>query len=77
MNSTLLPSMLGTRQYFLGAVDLVQTSRGFVVPVMDFVEDRKVLSKWGGNRGEEGIAEYCQKRNQLSIDGKPTEILVV
>ena len=69
-----LPSALGTRQYFLVSIDLVQTSCGYAVPFMDYVEDRRVLSKWAENQGEEGISEYWQERNQLSIDGKPTGI---
>ncbi len=73
--STLLPSTLGTRQYFLLSIDLVQTSCGYAVPFMDYVEDRHVLSKWAENRGEEGVSEYWQKRNQISLDGKPTGIL--
>ncbi len=73
--SAQLPSTVGTRQYFLVSIDLVQTSCGYAVPQMDYVEDRQVLSKWAENRGEEGIAEYWQKRNQLSLDGKPTGIL--
>jgi hypothetical protein len=72
--STQLPSRLGTRQYFLVSIDLVQTSCGYAVPFMDYVEDRHVLSKWAENQGEEGIEEYWQKRNQLSLDGKPTGI---
>ena len=70
-----LPSALGTRQYFLVSIDLVQTSCGYAVPFMDYVEDRRVLSKWAENKGEEGISKYWQAKNQLSIDGKPTGIL--
>ena len=73
--STQLPSTTGTRQYFLVAIELVQTSCGYAVPFMNYVEDRRVLSTWAEKKGEEGIAEYWQKRNQLSIDGKPTGIL--
>ena len=69
-----LPSALGTRQYFLVSIDLVQTSCGYAVPFMDYVEDRRVLSKWAENKGEEGISKYWQAKNQLSIDGKPTGI---
>jgi len=73
--STQIPSTVGTRQYFLVSIDLVQTSCGEAVPFMDYVGDRRVLSKWAEKKGEEGIAEYWQKKNQLSIDGKPTGIL--
>jgi len=54
---------------------LVQTSCGYAVPFMDYVEDRRVLSKWAEKKGEEGISKYWHERNQLSIDGKPTGII--
>lgn len=70
-----LPSTVGTRQYFLVSIDLVQTSCGFAVPFMNYLEDRRVLSTWAEKQGEEGITDYWKKRNQLSLDGKPTGIL--
>jgi hypothetical protein len=73
--STQIPSTVGTRQYFVVSIDLVQTSCGYAVPFMDYVKDRPVLSKWAQNKGEEGVAEYWKEKNQLSIDGKPTGIL--
>ncbi len=69
-----ISSTVGTRQYFLVSIDLVQTSCGYAVPFMDHVEDRQVLTKWAENKGEGGISEYWQKKNQLSLDGKPTGI---
>lgn len=71
----LLPPPLGARQYFRVHIDTVQTSCGYAVPFMDYVEDRKVLSMWSEKRGEDGIAEYWEEKNQRSIDGLPTGIL--
>ena len=73
--STQIPSTVGTGQYFLVSIDLVTTSCGEAVPFMDYVEDRRVLSKWAEKKGEEGISKYWHERNQLSIDGKPTGII--
>jgi len=73
--STQIPSTVGTRQYFLVSIDLVQTSCGEAVPFMDYVGDRRLLSKWAEKKGEKGISEYWEKKNQVSIDGKPTGIL--
>lgn len=73
--SRLIPAATGTRQYFLVNVDLVQTSCGYAVPFMDYVEDRTALSKWAEKRGDAGIREYWQEKNQLSLDGKPTGVL--
>jgi len=33
------------------------------------------LSVWAHNKGEEGIQQYWQEKNQLSIDGQPTHIV--
>lgn len=73
--STQIPARLGTRQYFLVSIDLIKTSCGEAVPFMDYVKDRRGLSEWSEKKGEKGILEYWQGRNQLSLDGKPTGIL--
>ncbi len=70
-----LPAILGTRQYVLVNIDLVQTSCGYAVPFMEYSEDRSALSKWADKKGVSGIAEYWQQKNQRSLDGKPTDIL--
>lgn len=56
-------------------VDLVQESCGNAVPLYDFNEQRDILEHWAERRGEQGIQEYWEQRNQESIDGKPTHIL--
>ncbi|MEC9279538.1 MAG: hypothetical protein VX947_01435, partial [Chloroflexota bacterium] len=33
------------------------------------------LENWDENRGEQGLHEYWENRNQVSIDGKSTRIL--
>ncbi len=71
----LIPASVGTRQYYLVDVDLVQTSCGYAVPFLDYKEDRVALDKWAEKRGDEGIAEYWAEKNQLSLDGKPTGVL--
>ena len=71
----LIPASVGTRQYYLMDVDLVQTSCGYAVPFFDYREDRAALNKWAEKRGEDGIAAYWAEKNQLSLDGKPTGVL--
>ena len=71
----LIPPPVGARQYFKVTLDLVQTSCGYAVPFMDFVEDRQVLANWAEKRGEDGIRDYWREKNQRSIDGMPTDIL--
>jgi hypothetical protein len=71
----LISAPLGARQYFKLNIDLVQTSCGYAVPNMDYVDDREALTKWSDKRGESGIAAYWEEQNQTSIDGLPTKIL--
>ncbi len=73
--SAIIPAPTGARQYYLVDIDLVQTSCGYAVPFMDFVEDRKVLSQWADKRGQAGVRDYWQEKNQYSIDGLPTQII--
>jgi len=70
----LIPPPVGARQYFKLHVDLVQTSCGYAVPRMDYVEDRQVLAQWSEKRGEQGIRDYWMEKNQTSLDGLPTRI---
>ncbi|PHN07914.1 pyridoxamine 5'-phosphate oxidase family protein [Flavilitoribacter nigricans] len=70
----LFPAMTGARQLFDIEVDLVQTSCGMAVPYMDYVEERNMLNDWADKRGREGVREYWEQKNQLSLDGQPTGI---
>lgn len=45
------------------------------VPFFDYVEERELLNNWAVKKGEEGLKEYWQEKNQMSIDGKPTNIM--
>lgn len=55
---TLLP---GTRQIVELQVDLVQTSCGFGVPLLDFREDRAALTRQAEAWGEEGLRDYWER----------------
>lgn len=65
----------GARQIFDLSVDLVQTSCGMSVPYFDYVEERELLTDWATKKGEQGIADYWEEKNQLSLDDKPTQIM--
>ena len=71
---SLFPRIPGARQIFDMQVDLVQTSCGNAVPLFDFNEQRDILEQWAERKGEEGIKDYWESKNQVSIDGKPTRI---
>jgi hypothetical protein len=70
-----IPAPTGARQYFRIALDLVQTSCGYAVPLLDYREERTALTRWAEKRGESGIAAYWTEKNQVSLDGMPTGIL--
>jgi predicted pyridoxine 5'-phosphate oxidase superfamily flavin-nucleotide-binding protein len=65
----------GSRQIVVLAVDLVQTSCGYGVPLFDYVDERKTLRRWAEAKGEAGIEKYRRSKNVFSIDGYPTGIL--
>lgn len=64
----------GARQIFELDIDLVQTSCGMAVPFYEYQSERTSLKDWAAKKGEDGIQEYWEKKNQLSIDGEPTGI---
>jgi hypothetical protein len=64
----------GARQIFILDIELVQTSCGMAVPLFDFKGQRQELIDWADKKGPEGVAEYWARKNQQSLDGKPTGI---
>ena len=68
---SLLP---GTRQLFDLSVDLVQTSCGMGVPLLDYQGDREALNQWANKKGPAALEDYQRKKNQMSIDGLPTHL---
>lgn len=71
----LFPALPGARQLFDLTVDLVQTSCGMGVPLFDYAGERNQLDQWALKKGEDGIKAYWEKKNQVSLDGKPTHIM--
>jgi hypothetical protein len=71
----LFPQTIGARQIIELNVDLVQTSCGFAVPLMDFKAERSVLTRWAEKKGVEGIKDYWKEKNRLSLDNFDTEII--
>lgn len=71
----LFPPLPGARQIFDVTLDLVQTSCGMAVPYLSYTGDRELLNEWAGKKGEEGLRQYWAEKNQLSLDGLPTNIV--
>lgn len=71
----LFPNLNGSRQLVDVTIELVQTSCGMGVPFLDYKSERDQLEKWADKKGAQGIREYWEVKNQVSLDGKPTDIL--
>lgn len=69
------PDDNGARQIFDMQVDMVQTSCGYAVPLMEFQEERSRLTKWSADKGKDGIEEYWKEKNIESLDGFPTGLI--
>lgn len=72
--SPLFPSLPGARQIFRLAIERIQTSCGYGVPLMSFKGERERLLEWAERKGESGLAEYRQRNNTCSIDGLPVKL---
>jgi hypothetical protein len=70
------PAMAGSRQIFELDITLVQTSCGTGVPLMALVKQRgpEELLPFYEDMGPEGVQAYWNRKNSLSINGKPTGI---
>jgi hypothetical protein len=64
----------GERHIIVLHVESAQTSCGFGVPVYELKEERPLLIEWTMKKGEEGLREYRQEKNRISIDGLPTHL---
>jgi Pyridoxamine 5'-phosphate oxidase len=64
----------GARQVFVLEIDLVQTSCGMAVPLMNFEGQRDDLNAYNGKQSPDEIEAYWRKKNTQSIDGFPTQI---
>ena len=63
-----------TRQIIVANIDLVQTSCGFGVPLFNYAGERDIHFEWAEKKGADGLKEYVQEKNLVSLDGLPTSI---
>ncbi len=74
---TLIPRFTpvrGARQITIADIDRVQTSCGFGVPLMNVVGQRTLMGDWAATKGEDGIRDYQQHNNLISMDGLPSTL---
>lgn len=71
------PHMAGARQVFDLTIDLVQTSCGTGVPLMELQQQRgpEELLPFYAEMGEDGVKDYWRRKNTTSIDGAATGVL--
>jgi hypothetical protein len=67
---------LGVRQMVRLAVETVQTSCGYGVPLYEFQAERDQLTRWAEHKGEAGLEAYRREKNAVSIDGLDTGMFV-
>jgi len=65
----------GERQLILLDIDSLQTSCGWAVSLYDYQGERDMMTRWVEKKGEQGIMEYWNTKNRVSIDGLPTGLL--
>jgi hypothetical protein len=53
------------------SVTRIADSCGFGVPLYDFAGHRSQLPDWAERKGPEGLVQYQQNKNRVSIDGLP------
>jgi hypothetical protein len=45
------------------------------VPYFSYTGNRELLSEWATKKGDEGLKQYWEEKNKMSIDGIPTHIV--
>lgn len=63
-----------TRQIIVADIHKVQTSCGYSVPLYEYSGERDHAAKWAAKKGADGLEQYKQEKNRVSIDGLPTPL---
>ncbi|MBD2388438.1 pyridoxamine 5'-phosphate oxidase family protein [Cylindrospermum sp. FACHB-282] len=71
---SLFEQIPGTRQIIVADIERVQTSCGFAVPLYEYQGQRQTLVNWAIKKGDQGIKDYQQQKNVVSIDGLATPL---
>lgn len=70
------PEYASSRQIFDLSIEQVQGSCGTGVPFMDFKQSRAEdeMLPFFSKMGKDGVRKYWERKNTVSIDGKPTDL---
>jgi hypothetical protein len=60
---------LGSRSIVRLDIERVRSSCGYSIPFMDYTGERETLAEWSANKGTDGIEQYWDDRNAVSLDG--------
>ncbi len=63
------PDLVGTRAIVIVSLDRIADSCGYAIPMFEYMGERTQLLEWGEHRGPDGLVEYRQSHNHVSIDG--------
>jgi hypothetical protein len=74
---SLFSRLPGTRQIIVADIERVQTSCAFAVPLYEYQGQRETLVNWVNTKGEQGVKEYHQQKNFVSIEGLLTTLFKV
>ncbi|MGL1901339.1 MAG: pyridoxamine 5'-phosphate oxidase family protein [Fibrobacterales bacterium] len=69
------PKTAGSRQVFDVTIDLVQASCGMSIPFYEYQNERTLLTEWAEGKGEDGMNQYRNEKNQVSLDGHETHVI--
>lgn len=72
--TAMFPPHRSARQVFDMTVDMVQTSCGYAVPFMEYVEERETMQKWVDGKSDADLRAYWVEKNTRTLDGKPTGV---
>ncbi|MHB1515136.1 MAG: pyridoxamine 5'-phosphate oxidase family protein [Acidiferrobacteraceae bacterium] len=72
----LFPTHPGARQIILMEIESIQTSCGYVVPLFMYQGERDTYPRWAEKKGAAGLAKYQREKNQKTIDGLSTGLVV-
>jgi len=71
---SLFSPLPGARQIIVVDIEKVQTSCGLGVPLYEYRGQRQSLVNWANKKGEQGVREYQQQKNIVSLDGLSTPL---
>ncbi|WP_084104005.1 pyridoxamine 5'-phosphate oxidase family protein [Demequina sp. NBRC 110056] len=69
--AALFPDKPGARAIVVVTAERISDSCGMSVPLMTYERDRDELDRWARGKGDEGLREYRERKNAVSLDGLP------